>query len=124
MREPKPYFKQQNRAWYANLGPNRRPVRLASESEGEQVAWKKYHEIMAGRQPTRDAGRVPTLIDDYLDYCQRHNAPSTYGSHRQILQSFLRAIAIIDVPRIEVNDGSWSSGGVVAETGASSLLFR
>jgi hypothetical protein len=38
VRLPKPYVKKSHRAWYANLGPNARPVRLASEGEGEKVA--------------------------------------------------------------------------------------
>ena len=45
-----------------------------------------------------------------------------YFSHASAMDihNMVRAIAIIDVPRIEVNDGSWSSGGVVAETGRAS----
>ena len=40
MRRPEPYYKKSHRAWYYNA--NGRPVRLASEEEGEQAAWTKY----------------------------------------------------------------------------------
>ena len=51
MRQPKPYFKKSHKGWYANIGPGKSPVRLASEEEGETLAWEKYHSHMANRQP-------------------------------------------------------------------------
>jgi len=37
MRTPKPYFKKSPCAWYATVGPNQRPVRLADEPECEKT---------------------------------------------------------------------------------------
>jgi len=35
MRTPKPYYKKSYQAWYADVGPNGRPVRLAGGKEAE-----------------------------------------------------------------------------------------
>ena len=51
MRRPKPYFKSSHNAWYANIGPNRRPLKLAEGRDNEKAAWSKYDILMAGRQP-------------------------------------------------------------------------
>jgi hypothetical protein len=63
MRQPKPCFKYSHRAWYANIGPSKRPVRLASEEEGEAKAYEKYHSLMAGRQPMGMDCRVTDLLE-------------------------------------------------------------
>ncbi len=47
MRRPKPYYKKSHHAWYVNL--NGRPVRLATEEEGEEAAYAKYDKLMAGQ---------------------------------------------------------------------------
>ena len=88
MRQPKPYFKKTHHAWYANIGPNKRPLRLASEEEGEKVAWEKYHARMADRQPVTADCRVADLLDRYLGYVKEHKAPSTYNSACYALSSF------------------------------------
>lgn len=40
MWQPKPYFKKPHKAWYANIGPNKRPVKPGTD---EEAAWKEYH---------------------------------------------------------------------------------
>jgi hypothetical protein len=59
----KPYYKKSHRAWYPDIGPGKRPVRLASEEEGEEKAYEKYYAKMAGRQPVDHT----TLVADLLD---------------------------------------------------------
>ena len=92
MRQPKPYYKKTHNAWYANIGPDKRPVRLASREEGEQVAWDKYHEKIAGRQATRPDTPVVSLLDTCLEHCKLNKADSTYQSRRRTLESFARFI--------------------------------
>jgi hypothetical protein len=99
MRQPKPYYKRSHQAWYANLGPNKRPIRLASKDEGEKVAWDKYHAIMADRQPADSP--VAELLDRYLDWCQREKAESTYQARRQILSSFVKYIGNLRVSALK-----------------------
>ena len=62
VRQPKPYFKKSHNAWYANIGPNGRPVRLASKTEGEDKAYEEYHAKMAGRQPVDSDGQAAICV--------------------------------------------------------------
>jgi len=39
MRTPKPYYKKSSQAWNADVGPNGRPLRLASGEEAEAKAY-------------------------------------------------------------------------------------
>ena len=79
MQAPKPYFKKPHRAWYANIGPNGRPVWLASEGDGEKAAWRKYHALMAERQPINSDGRVLDLLERFLDHHHKNSAPASVG---------------------------------------------
>jgi integrase len=90
MKQPKPYYKRTHHAWYANIGPNKRPVKLATEEEGEQAAWDKYHAQMANRQPIKGDTTVAELLDRYLDHCKLDLADSTYRARRRTLESFAR----------------------------------
>jgi len=92
MRQPKPYYKESHKAWYANIGPGKRPVRLAPEEEGEKVAWDKYHALMAGRQPMSADCRAVEILDRYLEHCHLNLAESTYNERRRNLESFARFI--------------------------------
>jgi hypothetical protein len=58
MRERQRYLRKPHRAWNANTGPGKYPLRLATEEEGEQVAWDKYHAQMSGRQPVQAGATV------------------------------------------------------------------
>ena len=85
MRTPKPYHKHigkgkkaKGRGWYANIGPNKRPVRLASEEEGEAKAWERYYQIMADRQPVESDGLVLDLLERFLAHHAKKSAPATY----------------------------------------------
>jgi len=92
MRAPKPYFKKSHNAWYANIGPDKRPVRLASEAEGEAKAYERYYQIMADRQPVAPDSPVVELLDRYLEHCHDDLAESTYRNRRRTLESFARHI--------------------------------
>ena len=66
-----------------NLGPDR------------DEAFRRYHDLMARR---RDAPKpatgdsVVSILDAFLDWCQKHRASRTYDWYRDYLQSFARSI--------------------------------
>ena len=103
MRQPKPYFKKSHSAWFANIGPNKRPVRLASQEEGEEVAWGKYHTQMGNRQPVTDDCTVATILDRYLEHCQRNRAESTYKERRRNLESFAKFVGNLRLSALKVH---------------------
>ena len=98
MRRPQPYFKKSHHAWYYNV--NGRPVRLATEEEGEKAAWDKYHKLMAGRQPVADDDPVVTLLDRFLDHHKNKSADATYQFYRNALDSFAHYIG----PKLRLSD--------------------
>jgi hypothetical protein len=61
--------KKSHHAWYYNV--NGRPVRLASEADGEQAAYKEYDRLMAGRQPIRNDSPVVGLLERFLERFQK-----------------------------------------------------
>ena len=92
MRQPKPYFKKSHRAWYANIGSNGRPVRLASEEEGEAKAWERYYQIMADRQPVKPDGLVVDLLERFLDHHHKNSKPATYQFYARPVNLFAQFI--------------------------------
>jgi integrase len=92
MRQPKPYFKASHKAWYANIGSNKRPKRLASEAEGEAKAYERYYQIMADRQPVDSDTLVVELLDRFLDHHSKNSAPATYQFYARPVNLFARYI--------------------------------
>ncbi len=88
MRQPKPYFKKAKKAWYANLGPNRRPVKLAEGEDNEKAAWEKYHILMAGRQPLENDPLIQDVFQRFLDH-HVASAKRTYDFYSLPAVSFL-----------------------------------
>ncbi|MGA2066821.1 MAG: hypothetical protein ABSG86_17725, partial [Thermoguttaceae bacterium] len=100
MRQPKPYFKKTHHAWFANIGPGKRPVRLAEQEEGETKAYEKYHSIMSGRQPM-NAGRAADLMDQFLEAKQPNWKPRTYEFYNDALSSFGRFVGTLQVDHLK-----------------------
>jgi hypothetical protein len=99
MRQPKPYYKKSHDAWYANIGPNKRPVKLAEGTANEQAAWDKYHAQMAGRQPVAADCTVQDLTARFLAH-HANSAPSTRRFYTEPLTSFVAHIG----PKLRVCD--------------------
>jgi len=81
---PKPFFKKSRRVWYVEI--NRQQHNLGPDKD---EAFRKYHQLMA--QPgTRSvsSGTVPPLVDSFLDWVKRENAPDTFEWYRYRLERF------------------------------------
>ena len=92
MRQPRPYFKTARNAWYANLGPKRRPVKLAVGRENEKAAWQKYHILMAGRQPLTNDCFLVDLVQRFVDHHHKNSSKRTYEFYFAPLESFLASL--------------------------------
>jgi integrase len=87
---PKPFFRTARRAWFVqvagkqiNLGPDR------------DAAFGRYHELMGRPKPAAQpvtADTVLSVLDAFLDWCQRHKAGRTYDWYRGYLESFARTV--------------------------------
>ena len=101
-KHPKPFFRTARNCWYVQLG--KRQVRLQPD---EQESLKLYHRLMADG-PGRSAALAPQpglaaieLFDKYLDWCQRHRRPRTYGWYKGHIEDFL---ASLPNPRLAAAD--------------------
>ncbi len=87
---PKPFFRTARRAWFVqvagkqiNLGPDR------------DAAFRRYHELMGRPKPVAapvTADTVLSVLDAFLDWCQKHKAGRTYDWYRDYLESFAKTI--------------------------------
>lgn len=88
MRQPQPFWKSTHKCWYLKL--NRKDVRLDPD---EEKAWDLYHQIM-GRQLDLTADpRVMPLMDEFLEYTQKHREPGTYTFYRHYIKSFVGVLS-------------------------------
>jgi integrase len=91
MRTPKPFYRAFNDCWYVQVG--KRQVRLARGKANQVEAYKRYHQVMAAEPTGRVADPLPdatvaAVCDQFLDWCQKHNAARTYQWYRDFLQDF------------------------------------
>jgi len=92
MRQPQPYYKASHDSWYANIGPNKRPVKLAKGRANESAAWEEYHKQMAGRQPVSADWTVLDLAQRFLDHHKANSKPATVAYYFRALDSFTRHV--------------------------------
>jgi len=89
---PKPFFRSARNAWFVQIGD--RQIKLAA---GKDEAFTRYHELMAKPslpQVTQaEAGKlVVVIVDEFLDWCEKHRAPDTYRWYKDRLNSFIASI--------------------------------
>lgn len=91
---PKPFFRAPRGLWYVqidgkqhNLGPEK------------DAAFNAYHVLMqqlaeapAPIQLTTGKPLVVVIVDEFLDWCEKHRAPDTYRWYKDRLESFCRTI--------------------------------
>ena len=94
---PKPFFRPARGLWYVQLGGKQ--VNLGAD---QAVAFKAYHDLMARPESTPAASPAATatlqtrfvvvVVDEFLDWCQKHRAPHTYRWYKDRLNSFVQTI--------------------------------
>src|SRR5436853_2946659 len=83
MREPKPFFRNQTRSWYVQIGKKQHNL-----GPDEQVAKQKYHALMAGRQPVTDDTTVYSVLFQFLGFNKQYREGSTHELYRRYIDSF------------------------------------
>ena len=85
---PKPFFRVARGVWFLqlhgkwiNLGPDK------------GAAFSRYHQLMARPEtavvPPAEAARlVVVVVDDFLEWCQKHRRPDTYRWYKDRLSEF------------------------------------
>jgi integrase len=86
---PKPFFRTARQAWFVQVAGKQ--IKLGADRD---AAMRRYHEIM--RQPEA-AAPVSTesalsILDAFLEWCEKHKASRTYDWYRTYLESFARTL--------------------------------
>jgi integrase len=86
---PRPFFRSARNAWFVQVGPKQ--VKLSADKD---EAFKLYHELMAKPVVTKaEAQRlVVVIVDEFLEWCEKHRAPDTYTWYKDRLESFCKTI--------------------------------
>jgi integrase len=91
---PKPFFRAPRGLWYVQI--DGKQVNLGPEKD---AAFKTYHGLMqqrdempAAMQPASGNPLVVVIVDEFLDWCEKHRAPDTYRWYKDRLQSFCKTI--------------------------------
>lgn len=90
----KPFFRAPRGRWYVQL--DGKQINLGPDKD---AAFKTYHGLMQERaenpkpvEVAPDPGLVVVLIDEFLEWCQKHRAPDTYRWYKDRLESFCETI--------------------------------
>jgi hypothetical protein len=91
---PKPFFRSARNAWYVQIGT--RQINLGPEKD---AAFKRNHELMAeparvvtAPRQTPPEQHVVVIVDEYLEWCQKHRSPDTYRWYKDRLNDFCQTI--------------------------------
>jgi integrase len=91
---PKPFFREQRGLWYVQI--HGKQVNLGGD---RNTAVAHYHKLMAeaGRveTPTGKAASQPVIIiiDEFLDWCQKHRSRDTFRWYKDRLNWFCQSIS-------------------------------
>lgn len=90
---PKPFYRSKRGLWYVQIAG--RQINLGPDRDG---AFQAYHELMArppeAAKSSPPGDSVASILDAYLDWCQKHRATRTYDWYRDYLQSFAESIPL------------------------------
>ncbi len=89
-----PFWRSDRACYYVQNGT--RQIRLAPDKD---EAWQLWHEFMARPPEEKEKPLTPgpgvlavTILDAYLDWCQKHRAARTYEWNRENIQRFADAL--------------------------------
>lgn len=85
----KPFFKKSHSSWYVHH--QGRMIRLGEDKEKALQAW---HELKASITPATTSDSVASLLNCYLEWCEKNRSPRTYEWYRDFLATFARSIGV------------------------------
>jgi integrase len=89
-----PFWRSERNCWYVQNGTTQ--VRLSPDKD---EAWRLWHEFMARPPEQQEAAassgpdaHAVSVLDAFLDWCQKHKAGRTYDWYLNYLESFARSL--------------------------------
>ncbi len=81
---PKPFFKKSRGLWYVEV--DRKQVNLGADRD---KAFKRYHQMMVQPRERRvETTSLAAIVDEFLEWVQKHRSAETYEWYRYRLQRF------------------------------------
>jgi integrase len=104
---PKPFFKKARRSWYVEI--DRKQIKLGPDRD---EAFRRYHELMTRpRERQVPSELLATLVDTFLEWCQKHRSPDTYEWYRYRLERFVRQYPELRVDELRPHHvQTWADG--------------
>jgi hypothetical protein len=128
MRQPKPWWRADRQCWYVEVEGRQRKL-----DPDERIAWKKYHELMAGREHLGEDPTVLQVFRAFRAWSKRNHRPETqefyYGYQKSFLRSVGKRLRVSQLKPLHLTnwvDGHWPAqdvikrGKVVQERASSS----
>jgi integrase len=83
MRQPKPFFREQTKSWYVQIGKKQHNL-----GPDEKEAWRKCHVLLSGRQVATADAPVANVLLQFLEWNRQHKQASTHEFYRRHIVSF------------------------------------
>src|SRR4051794_19738306 len=84
-----PWLRSSDNCFYTTVG--RRLVKLGSADDPWEQVQRAFHsEHAKGEKPS--ALTVAWLVDEYLEFVQKHRAPTTYRWYKEYLSGFIARV--------------------------------
>lgn len=95
-RSPKPWWREDRKAWFVTIGGTR--FNLGPDSEAAQ---REFHRLMSLPPDARTPALAPSssecsvadVFDRFLDWAEKHRAPRTYDWYLEHIQSFIDSLS-------------------------------
>jgi hypothetical protein len=89
---PKPFFRPARQLWYVQR--HGKQINLGADKD---AAFTEYHRLMQDRSkapvaPAAEQRLVVVILNEFLDWCEKHRAVDTYRWYKDRLDSFFATI--------------------------------
>jgi integrase len=82
-----PFFRKQTQSWCVKIDGKQRNL-----GKDKVEAFRKYHELMAGRQPVEDDTTAAAVIGRFLEWSKEHSPADTHSFYSRPLVNFVESI--------------------------------
>ena len=89
-RTPKPWYRKDRKSWFVTINGKRHNL-----GEDKDEALQAFYQLMAGPDQI-DKISVFALMDEFLDWTQKHRAPRTYEFYQERINRFVADNANMD----------------------------
>lgn len=101
---PKPWWRDANKAWYVTIGGKQHLLAKApakSNRKGQDRAQDELQKLLAIQQSIGHNATVVGVLEEFLTWSEKNQAPGTYYGHQLYLQDFLDHLEVAFVRQLK-----------------------